>query len=740
MHSSSCYFILRGLSISQIQKFMPKTWKQSVKHVDIQTSHPSPTSSDSRKCSLITHGIDNESMIDNLLISLKDFVSQGNLFRAFKIFSSIRLHASSTASDDIILHPISSLILCCANFKSLRQGEQLHAHVLSLGLDQHPILVPKLVTFYSTFNFLVSARSVTENSNIFHPLPWNLLISSYVRNAQYGEALSTYKQMKNKGIRPDNFTYPSVLKACGEMLDLDLGREVHRSIADSCVDWCLFVHNALISMYGKLGDVDVARSLFEIMPEKDNVSWNSMISNYASKGMWSEAFDLFEKMQDEGIVLNIITWNTIAGGCLKIGKYKEALKLLSQIRTCGTHVDAVAMIIGLGACSHIGAIKIGKEIHCLAIRSLCDGFDNVTNALITMYTRCRDLTHAYMLFRFMEARTIITWNSMLSGLAHMDLSEEASLLFREMLHSGFEPNFVTIASILPLCARVANLQYGKEFHCYITRREGFNNYLLIWNSLVEMYARSGKVLEARRLFDLMRNRDEVTYTSMIAGYGMQGEGRAALKLFEEMNRFQIKPDAVTMVAVLSACSHCGLVFEGEMVFKKMQSVYGIVPRLEHFDCMVDLYGRAGLLNKAKEIITRMPYRPSTALWATLLGACRIHGNTEVGEWAAEKLLEMRPENSGYYVLIANMYAAAGCWDKLAKVRTFMRDLGVKKAPGCAWVDVGTRFSHFLVGDTSNPQALEVYTVLEGLTELMKDTNYVSHTDFVSDDELVEEIG
>ncbi|GAV70119.1 PPR domain-containing protein/PPR_2 domain-containing protein, partial [Cephalotus follicularis] len=209
--------------------------------------------------------------------------------------------------------------------------------------------------------------------------------------------------------------------------------------------------------------------------------------------------------------------------------------------------------------------------------------------------------------------------------------------------------------------------------CCITRLEDFNKYLLICDSLVETYARSGKNLEARRLFDLMRHRDEGTYTSMIAGYGMQGEGRGVLKLFEEMNKFQIKPDDVTMVAVLSACSHCGLVFEGEMVFKKMHSVYGIIPRLEHFDCMVDLYGRAGLLSKAKEIISRMPYRPSTA--------CRIHGNTEIWEWAAEKLLEMRPENSGYYVLIANMYATAGCWDKPAKVRTSMRDLGVKKAPG-----------------------------------------------------------
>ncbi|PQQ04310.1 pentatricopeptide repeat-containing protein [Prunus yedoensis var. nudiflora] len=289
---------------------------------------------------------------------------------------------------------------------------------------------------------------------------------------------------------------------------------------------------------------------------------------------------------------------------------------------------------------------------------------------------------------------------MLSGYSRMDRAEEASFLFREMLCSGIEPNYITIASILPLCcARVANLQHGKEFHCYITKRVVFDDYLLLWNALVDMYARSGKILEAKRVFDSMSKRDEVTYTSMIAGYGVQ------------------------------ACSHSRLVIQGQMLFEKMMSVYGITPRLEHYACMVDLYGRAGLLNKAKEIITRMPYRPTSAMWATLLGACRIHGNIDIGEWAAEKLLEMRPENSGYYVLIANMYAAAGCWNKLARVRTFMRDLGVRKAPGCAWVDVGDGFSLFLVGDTTNELRNDIYLLLDGLTELMKDADSVVNEEF-----------
>ncbi|XP_044510211.1 pentatricopeptide repeat-containing protein At1g71490-like [Mangifera indica] len=706
------------------QKCMPNKWKESFKRLDVPN-----------KCPCISG---DEYMMDDLVASLKDFSSQGLLGKAFKTFSLIRLHASSRDSYFNILLSISSLLLCCNKVKALRQGKQLHGCVFSLGLEQHPILVPKMVTFYSTFNLVIDAHVVVDHSSILHPLPWNILISLYVRNGLFAEALGAYKQMGSRGVRADSFTYPSVLKACGEMMDLGFGREVHKSI-NSCDEQSLFVNNALVSMYGKFGEFGVARRLFDEMLERDAVTWNTMISCYASRGMWEEAFELFEKMQKEGIELNIITWNTIAGGCLRTGNFKGALELLSQIRTHGAHLDSVAMIIGLGACSHIGAIKLGKEIHGSAIRCSCDEFDNFRNALITMYTRCRDLRHAYTIFQLIETKSIITWNSLLSGYAHMDRSEEASFIFREMLLSEIEPNYVTIASILPLCARVANLQHGKEFHCYLMRREIFKDYLLPWNSLVDMYARSGKVVEAKRVFDLMCTRDEVTYTSLIAGYGIQGEGQVALKLFEEMNKFQIKPDHVTMVAVLSACSHSGLVVEGQRLFEEMLTIYGISPRLEHFACMVDLFGRAGLLNKAKEIINKMPYKPTPAMWATLLGACRIHGNTNIGEWAAEKLLETRTENSGYYVLIANMYAAAGSWNKLAKVRTFMRDLGVRKAPGIAWVDVGSGFSSFLVGDTSNLKAKEIYPLLDGLTGLMKDVGY-SGEELTSDDDAIEGIG
>lgn len=678
-------------------------------------------------------------MVGVLIASLKDFVTHGHLSNAFKTFFHIQHHAASApASSHLVLHPISSLLLACTNLRSLPQGKQLHAHVIQLGMDQNPILVSRLINFYASVNLLDDAQTVTENSNSLDPLHWNMLISFYVRNGLFGEALSVYKKMLRKKVEPDDFTYPTVLKACGELLDCATGVEVHKSIEASSMEWSLVVHNALVSMYGKFGELKVARHLFVNMPSRDVVSWNTIISCYASRGMWEEAFQLFGRMQEEGIEMNIIIWNTMAGGCLHSANFKGALELLSQTRK-SIHLDSVAMIVGLNACSHIRALKLGKEIHGHAVRTCFDALVNVKNALITMYSRCGDLGHAYMLFCKMEEKNLITWNAMLSGYAHMDRAEEVSFLFREMLHEGIEPNFVTIASVLPLCARIANLQHGKEFHCYIMKREQLKDHLLLWNALVDMYARSGKVLEARKVFDSLSRRDEVTYTSMIMGYGMRGEGETALKLFEEMCKLNIKPDQVTMVAVLTACSHSGLVAQGQLLFKMMIQDYGIKPSTEHYSCMVDLFGRAGFLNKAKEVITGMPYKPTSAMWGTLIGACRIHGDMVMGEWAAGKLLEMKPDHSGYYVLIANMYAAAGCWSKLAQVRTYMRDLGVRKGPGCAWVDVGSEFSPFLVGDTSNPHASEIYPFMDGLNELMKDAGYVRSEEFVSSEEDFEEM-
>lgn len=726
---------IRARLLSKIGKWIPRNWKGNLKHSKI----------------LSNHGIDpnpNEPLpsdklrLSSLLNSLKDYTIKGQLSKALKVFAVIRLHifsSSHPSSCEVLVLPISSLLEACADdTRFLSQGRQLHSQAICLGVYRHPYLVRKLVTFYSAFNLAFDAHCVAESSRSMNPLRWNVVISTYVRNGLFQEALSVYRKMLDLGIRPDNFTFPSVLKACGEQLNLSFGREIHRSIADSNRKGSVYVQNALISMYGKCGEVKVARELFDKMLERDVVSWNSIVAVYASKGLWGEAFDFFDRMLSEVPEVSVIMCNTIAGGYLQTGKFVKALQLLSKIRTNNIPVDDVGVVIGLTACSHVQDLELGQQFHASSIRGGCYEYHNVKNALITLYSRCNDLKDAYIIFQLMGNKSLITWNAIISGYSYWDRIDEASFLFREMLLSGFEPNYVTIASILPLCGRVANLQHGREFHCYIIRREQLNGYLVLWNSIIDMYARSGTILRAKRVFDSLSQKNEVTYTSLISGYGLQGEGGVALELFKEMTHLGIKPDHITLQAVLSACSHSRLVDIGQLLFDRMESEYDISPRLEHFACMVDIYGRAGFPCKAVEIIKKMPYQPTSEMWVTLIGACRIHRHIELGVWAAENLLAMRPANSGYYVLAANMYAAAERWDKIASIRMLMRELGVRKNPGHAWVDLGTGFKSFSAWDESDELVGEIYGLLDRIAEQMKDALCDATEDLLMEAEIIKE--
>ncbi|XP_073098540.1 pentatricopeptide repeat-containing protein At1g71490-like [Elaeis guineensis] len=392
------------------------------------------------------------------------------------------------------------------------------------------------------------------------------------------------------------------------------------------------------------------------------------------------------------------------------------------MRIRGSAIDYVTLVIGLKACSRLGAVRVGKEIHGLAIRFHCEKLENVKNALIAMYSRCKNTGDAYIMFRTSAICSLVTWNAMLAGFVHIDQAEQACLLFREMIGCRIWPNYVTVTTVLSPCAHLANIWHVRELHCYVTKL-GFEGYQSLWNSLVDMYSKSGRMAAAQRVFDFMKGRDKISNTSLIAGYGLQGKGITALKLFNKMIDCGIEPDHITMVAVLSACSHSGLVIQGQMIFSRMVGLYRIAARVEHCSCMVDLYGRAGLLRKAEEIIDQMPLQPSAAMLATLVEACRVHGNIEIRERHAKKLLEMKSDNPSHYVLIANMHASARCLQELAKLRILMRDMGIRKAPSCSWLDLGNNLYPFQVDITSKQQVNRISFLLWGLADQIRDAGY-----------------
>lgn len=595
---------------------------------------------------------------------------------------------------------------------------------MSLGFQEDPSLVPRLVSLYACCGAFEEARAVVDCSVSELCLPWNALISGYVRAGFPELAFSAYEAMVERGVAVDHFTYPSVLKACGEMKDLSRGRKVHDRVAGGVLGWNLYVCNALVSMYAKCGDLTAARKVFEEMPHRDAVSWNGMISAYASSGNWDEAFELFERMRADEKELNVVTWNMIAGGHLKRGNSLEALELTSLLKRSGSSLDYVTAVVALNACSQLGFLRSGREVHGLTVRHLFHEIEPVRNSLITMYLRCKETPSAEILFETATTRNLVSWNCMVSGFAALNQVAQTSRLFRDMVRSGLQPNHVTTVAILALCGRVADLRHGKELHCYVAKRHEFAERRLLWNSLIDMYCKSGRISAARKVFNLMKNRDEVSYTSMIAGYGMQGDGLTALKLFNEMVDRGIKPDGVALVAALSACSHAGLVIEGQELFDAMASCHGLVPKLEHYSCMVDLYGRAGMVARSEMIMNTMPIEPTAVMWAALLGACQVCRNTEIGERAADRLLKTKTDNPGHYVLAANLYACVGRWEELARVRVMMRDLGLRKAPGCAWVSLGDGVHPFVVEDRDNGCADEIYRWLGRLTDHMRDAGYV----------------
>ncbi|KAL6659557.1 hypothetical protein ACP70R_003597 [Stipagrostis hirtigluma subsp. patula] len=572
---------------------------------------------------------------------------------------------------------VSALLFSCTMRRVRRPGEQLHARAVALGLGAHPSVLPRLAAFYVALGDLPAARAAVEQAaRKARAFPWNLLIWGYAGRGLWGDVMLAYERMLALGVDADRFTYPSVLRACGELREVTVGRSIEQRVRRCRYGLDMYVWNALVGMYAKSGEMEDARRVFDGMPGRDVVSWNTMVSGYASTGMWREAFELLQQIPGA----NIVTWNTVAAGNLKAGNYDEVTRLVSWMRSChGPGLDSVTLVIGLKACGKNGYLWMGRELHGAAVRLCFDGIECVENSLITMYSRCQMMSSAYLVFRACSVRNTATWNSLLAGFAFMNLVEEAALLFREMADSSICPNDVTLLTMLSLSARFGHLCHGRELHCYILKH-GLGCSNLLQNSLVDMYSKSRQMAAAQRVFDRMQCQDSNAYTSLILGYGMQREGHLSLKLFDEMIANNIKVDHVTMVTVLSACSHSGLVTQGQLLFTKMFDVFGIAPRVEHFSCMVDLYCREGLLRMAEEIINEMPFQPTAAMLATLIEACRVHGRTEIGDGAAKKLLAMRTDNPGHYKLIANMYISAKRWPELAKVRSLMSAMELNMIP------------------------------------------------------------
>ncbi|KAG1347445.1 Pentatricopeptide repeat-containing protein [Cocos nucifera] len=584
-----------------------------------------------------------------------------------------------------------SLLKSCPN---LRIGQSVHAHVTKRGFDSNPFVRAQVVSVYSGHGSQRDVRQLLDEmtetnaviwnvaiSRIFRagdcsgareifdwmPSPngvtWSAIIAGYAQNGRPRDSLLTFWRMRREDscslVNPNIIA--GVLSACARLKDLASGEQVHGYAVKiaTYTETDAFVGAALVNMYGRCGSMGPARLAFDSMVSKSVVAWSSLAANYVRCNNFSSATGVFREMIRSGAVPNNVTLTTM-----------------------------------ISACSDMSCLFYGKELHGAVVRRRAEKPDIfISTALIHMYGKCGSMSYARRVFLFdgslLGCCPIPMWNAMISGYVANDRLDDAFCLVRSMgrsLTSGALLNSVTMATILPVCGKSSSLLYGKELHCYALKH-GLDKEVVAGNGLLDMYCKCGKVSSAKNQFDMMIEKNTISWTTLIDGYGTQGDGHAAIEVFESMVREEkVEPDHVTFVALISACSHSGLVGEGLGYFELMTREYGIVPTEENYGCLVDLLSRAGHIDEAMNVIRKMPIEPSSNVWGALLGACRIHGNVDGAELAMHHLLELEPDRSGFQKLLSKIYAQMGRLDSAQNVCEEMIALGVARRLGCSWLD------------------------------------------------------
>lgn len=458
----------------------------------------------------------------------------------------------------------------------------------------------------------------------------------------------------------------------------------------------LFLATKLVNFYSVCDSLRNAHLLFDRIPKSNLFLWNVLIRGYA--------------------------WN---------GPYEAAISLYHQMLEYGLAPDNFTFPFVLKACSALSAIEEGRNIHEHAIRTGWETDVFVGAALIDMYAKCGCVRSAREVFDKIEERDAVLWNSMLAAYSQNGHPDESLALCSEMALAGLRPTEATLVTVISASADIAALPQGKELHGF-SWKHGFESNDKVKTALVDMYAKCGSVKVARNLFERLKEKRVVSWNAIITGYAMHGHANEALDLFEEMKEKSL-PDHITFVGVLAACSHGGLLDEGWIFFESMVRDYHIVPTIQHYTCMVDLLGHCGRLDEAYNLIMQMRAMPDSGVWGALLNSCKIHGNVELGEVALEKLIELDPDDSGNYVILSNIYAQAGKWEGVARLRKLMIDRGIKKGTAYSWIEVKNKVYAFLSGDTSHPDSDAIYTELKRLEGRMKEAGYVPDTGSVFHD-------
>ncbi|CAK7356297.1 unnamed protein product [Dovyalis caffra] len=498
----------------------------------------------------------------------------------------------------------------------------------------------------------------------------NKTITSYIRSGDLDSALNVFNNMTVKTTVTWNSVLAGFSKKRGKLKE---AQELFVKIPEPDA----VSYNTMLACYVYNSDMERAQAFFEDMPIKDTASWNTMISGFAQNQQMDKAHDFFLIMP----VKNVVTWNAMISGYVECGDLDSALKLFEKV----------------------------------PVKSVV-----AWTALITGYMKLGRIGLSERLFREMPETNSVTWNAMIAGYVENCRAEDGVKLFRTMVGFGIQPNSSTLTSVLLACSELSALQLGRQVHQLVCKSPLCDD-TTARTSLISMYCKCGVLEDGWKLFVEVSRKDVVTWNAMISGFAQHGEGKKALILFDEMIEKGMKPDWITFVAVLLACNHAGFTDLGVKHFHSMVRDYGLAAKPDHYTCMVDLLGRAGKLVEAVDLIEKMPFKPHAAIFGTLLGACRIHKNTEMAEFAAQKLLNLDPTSATGYVQLANVYAATRRWDHVARVRKSMKSCKVVKTPGYSWIEVKSVGHQFRSGEEQKEQLLlrhsEKLAIAYGLIKL-----------------------
>ncbi|XP_030532798.2 LOW QUALITY PROTEIN: pentatricopeptide repeat-containing protein At2g22410, mitochondrial-like [Rhodamnia argentea] len=631
--------------------------------------------------------------------------------RPFSSSCAQRTKWNSTISV-IITNPVLLLLESCT---SMRQLKQLQAHMTRTGLMAHTFPASRVLAFCALsdsgdVNYARSLFAQIENPNSYM---WNTMIRGYSKAKTPSSGLIFFCRMISGRVEVDGRSFVFALKACERFEGVFAGKFVHCRIWKMGFDCDLLVRNGLIHFYTIFRCLDLARRVFDESPARDVFTWTSMIDGYAMHGCPNDALQLFDLMLSGDVKPNEVTMIAALSGCSQKKDLNVGRKLHELIRKENV------------ACSlNLRNALIDMYIKCDCLVSAREVFDNMETrdvfsmtSMVNGYAKFGELENARILFDKMPEKNVVSWSAMIAGYSQNGQPKEALEVFANMREAGLVPVENTLVCVLSACGQLGRLEVGCWIHSEYILSKKILVSVILGNALIDMYAKCGCIDAATEVFVKMTEKDLVSWNSMITGFAAHGHAEEALELFHHLESTGFRPDKVTFLGVLSACSHAGLLREGQEYFKDMEREFGIAPQIEHYACMVDLYGRNGLLKEAYELITTMPMVPNEATWGALLSACRTYGNVNLGMAVAEKLLELNPEDSGIYSLMANIFARGKEWSNMRMVKSMMRERSVKKTPGHSLIEVEGKFHEFLAADGSYLQSEEICSILNHLSLL-----------------------